>query len=183
MTSTFSRLVRYALPLVWLATLGGCVQPRGNAFETLSPNASGHAPKLTAEEAKQRIAGHTFLRNYAGRGNEALFFAPNNVVYQWVSGRGTIATSTWMVDLRSMRPTETAQPYICTNLPRGPETAGGPRVDLRSRCIDPKLLFIPATENGKGDVFGLASRREGPAELGSERTTIQDVKKAVSTGR
>ena len=178
MKSTLSRLARYTLPLVCVAALGGCVQPRGNAFENLAPSASGHV-KLTPDEAKQRIAGHTFLRNYANRGNEALFFAPNNVVYQWVSGRATIATSTWLVDLRSMRPTETAKPYICTNLPRGPESAGGPRVDLKSRCIDPSLLFIPATENSKGDAFGLAGRKEALVELGAERTTIQDVRKSV----
>ncbi len=148
-----------AIAAVFLTGLGmsGCVTApsRVNAFENLTPN-SDYARKWTSAEAKQGVSGYTFLRNYPGKANEAIYFEPGGVAYQWVSGRTAVASGTWTVDLRSPRASETA------------------------RCVDPSLFFIPATERAPGDVFALAGRPTAPADLTIERTRIEDVKRMLA---
>lgn len=155
--------------LLLALSASACV-PR-NSFERLDPT-SEYARAWKPDEAKQKVAGHTFLRHAGGR-NEALFFDPSGVVYQWVSGRATVASSTWTAEMRSSRPSEAAKTLLCTSLPR-PDS---PELTPRYRCIDPSLLFIPATSSAKGDAFKLAGRKEAPADLPTSRTRIEDVQK------
>lgn len=167
-----SNLHRYktiGATLLLALSASACV-PR-NSFERLDPT-SEYAKAWTTEEARQKVSGHTFLRHISKR-NEALFFDPSGVVYQWVSGRTTVASSTWVAEMRSSRPSEAARTLLCTSLPR-PEA---PELAPRYRCIDPSLLFIPATTSVKGDAFKLAGRKDAPAELPGDRMRIQDVAK------
>lgn len=161
------KIVGVALALA--VSVSACV-PR-NSFEHLTPT-SEYARAWRPEEAKQKVSGSTFLRHTNGR-NEALFFDPSGVVYQWVSGRTTVKSSTWIAEMRSTRPSETAKTLLCTSLPR-PDT---PELTPRYRCIDPSLLFIPATSSVKGDVFKLAGRKDAPAELPTDRMRIEDAGK------
>jgi len=154
-------------------SVAACV-PR-NSFEHLDPT-SEYARNWKPDEAKQKISGHTFLRHSRIR-NEALFFDPSGVVYQWVSGRQTVESSTWVVEMRSSRPSQAAKTFLCTNLP-APETPGMPS---GYRCIDPSLMFIPATASAKGDVLKLAGRKEVPP-LPGDRMRIEDAA-SLSAGK
>lgn len=175
--SFFGRAVTIGVVLVWLAALAGCVQPR-NSFENLVTTSEYHK-NWTKEEASKRITSYTFLRHSTTRGNEALYFDRSGTVYQWASSRPTVATGTWTIDMRSLRATESARVYICTTLSR--PTAGVPAPDP-SRCIDPNLLFIPATESASGDVFRLAGRTGPILQLPVERMRIEDARRIASAG-
>ncbi len=173
-----------AIAAVFLTGLGmsGCVTApsRVNAFENLTPN-SDYARKWTSAEAKQGVSGYTFLRNYPGKANEAIYFEPGGVAYQWVSGRTAVASGTWTVDLRSPRASETARVFVCTTFNNRSRLSGEVIPgSITNRCVDPSLFFIPATERAPGDVFALAGRPTAPADLTIERTRIEDVKRMLA---
>lgn len=163
--------------------LTGCYTAgqRINAFENLNPS-SQYARKWTLPEAKEAITGQTFLRNYPGRANEVLYFAPGGIAYQWISGRTAIASGTWVVDMRSLRASESAKVFVCTTFNNRSQFSGEiiPG-SITNRCVDPSLFFIPATERARGDVFSMAGRGEAPANLTIERVRIEDVKRTLTT--
>ncbi len=172
-------LVASMLPLT-ASLMAGCAGPaRVNAFESLTPT-SDYARKWTSAEAKESVSGNTFLRNFPGKQNEVVFFHPDGVAYQWVSGRKEIASGTWKIDLRSPRSSETARVFICTMFNNRNRLTGEiiPN-STTDRCVDPSLFFIPATERAKGDTFQLAGRKTAPNELTIERTRIEDIKVAL----
>ena len=161
--------------------LAACAQPprRLNAFENLTAG-SQYARTWTSAEARQSVAGSTFLRNTPGRQNEVIYFDPGGAVYQWVSKRPAIVSGTWVIDLRSPRASETARVFVCTTFNNRSQFTGEPIPDsIVNRCVDPSLFFIPATEHVKGDAFKLAGRATAPGELPVERTRIEDLKREL----
>jgi hypothetical protein len=152
----------------------------GNATERPSAKAPDEALKQAGAQVKARVAGHTLLRHW-GRFNEILYFAPNNLVHQWVSSRSAVATSPWRVVSRKLRPSEDAKLVVCTHLPHGPSTSGPG--DRKNLCLEPSVLFEfpPRTESRKGDVFKLVGRAQAPADLPIGRTTIEELMRAAAT--
>jgi hypothetical protein len=163
--------------------LTGCytAAQRINAFENLNPS-SDYARKWTLPEAKDAIIGQTFLRNYPGKANEVVYFAPGGIAYQWISGRTAIASGTWVVDMRSLRASESAKVFVCTTFNNRSKLSGEiiPG-SITNRCVDPSLFFIPASERARGDVFSMAGRGEAPANLTIERVRIEDIKRSLTT--
>jgi hypothetical protein len=176
-----ARSSRAVLALVTAVALSGCAQAprRINAFENLTPS-SEYSRKWTSAEAKQSLAGYTFLRNHPGRANEVIYFDPGGVAYQWVSKRPTVDSGTWTVDLRSPRASESARVFVCTTFNNRSRLTGEVIPDsITNRCVDPSLFFIPATEHVRGDAFKLAGRSTAPGELTIERVRIEDLKSEV----
>jgi len=139
------------------------------------------ALKTASAQAKARVAGHTLLRHW-GRFNEILYFAPNDVVHQWVSGRPAVVTAPWSVVSQKVRPNEDAKIVVCTQLPHGPPTSGSGPGDRKKLCFEPSVLFQfpPRTESRKGDIFKLAGRAQAPADLQLARTTIEEVMRTIA---
>lgn len=142
-----------------------CVQARNIRSYELYTGSPEHKKNWTVAQAKAAISGTTYLRHSPNVGNEALYFEPGNVVYQWISGRPTVLSSTWFVQEEKNSRGEWI--VVCTNLPPLRGTA-------RMRCIDTSLLYIPAVSSTRGDAFGLAGRKEAPGELSLERMRVQD---------
>lgn len=164
-----------------ILALAGCAAapPKLNAFENLNAG-STYSRTWTSAEAKQSVAGHTFLRNTPGKQNEVLYFDPGGAVYQWVSKRPAIISGTWVVDMRSLRASESAKVYVCTTSNNRSRFTGEPVPDsIVNRCVDPSLFFIPASEHVRGDVFKLAGRTTAPGELQVERTRIEDLRREI----
>jgi hypothetical protein len=168
---------------VCCAALAVGAQP-ANATERPSTKAPDQALKTVGAQAKARVAGHTLLRHW-GRFNEILYFAPNDVVHQWVSGRSAVVTSPWTVVSQNVRPNDEAKIVVCTHLPHGPPTGGSGPGDRKKLCFAPSVLFQfpPRTESRRGDVFKLVGRSEAPADLRVARTTIDEVMRTIAPTR
>lgn len=160
---------------VCCAAFAAGAQP-GHATEQPSTKSPDMALKTASAQAKARVAGHTLLRHW-GRFNEILYFAPNDVVHQWVSGRPAVVTSPWSVASQNVRPNEDAKIVVCTQLPHGPPTSASGPGDRKKLCFAPSVLFQfpPRTESRKGDIFKLAGRTQAPADLQVARTTLEEV--------
>jgi hypothetical protein len=174
-------LGKAAIALLMVTAVSACATAprRINAFENLTPS-SEYSRTWTSAEARQSLAGFTFLRNHPGRANEVIYFAPGGIAYQWVSKRPTIASGTWTIDLRSPRASETARVFVCTTFNNRNRFTGEIIPDsITNRCVDPSLFFIPASEHAKGDTFKLAGRPAAPGELTVERVRIEDLKRDI----
>ena len=149
----------------------------GTTLENLNDGFASPARSWDKAETQRQITGQTFLRNYPGKQNEILYFGSDNIVYQWVSGSPFILSSTWVSDFLSSRSGQSARLYICTSL-KNPATTH-PGVNDSRRCIEPAMLFIPATDHREGDVFSIAGKTTAPSILTIERTTIENIKKQL----
>lgn len=167
------RIGKFAIVGLVAALATACVQARNIQSFELYSGSPEHKKIWTVAQAKAAISGTTYLRHSPSVGNEALYFEPGNVVYQWISGRPTVLSSTWIV--REEKNSRGEWVVVCTNLPplRGA---------ARMRCIDTSLLYIPSVSSARGDAFGLAGRKDAPGELPVERMRVQDAA-AIAKGK
>lgn len=174
------------MALALSSVLGGCVtgqdkppqQAAANrpfnitSYQLLAPTEKAEARNWTEEQIRQHISGTTFLRHTPGRGNQVLYFSPQNVMYGWAGKEKHIETATWSIALRTPVGREKAQLFVCMPLSGFDKDGNAIAGQVINLCLEPAMLYIPAVDHASGDVFGLQTRKIPPFELPLERTTI-----------
>ena len=180
------RLLSIILIAVLAPVLSSCIMQVNHAlpvakskevnvyYENLNEGYHSVDKGWSKEKLQREITGKTFVRNYPNpkKANEILYFNSNNIVYQWSSANQSVYSATWILDYMSLHMGESAKLLVCFSL-RNPSN----EVVSRLRCIDPSLLYIPATEHVDGDVFAITGKNTSPGVLTDDRVTIDALKK------